>query len=123
MNEHPRQNSSPNAIVSAFALILLGVIFLLRNLDLLDLGSRWWAFLLLVPLFYMGSRIMELRSRNRGAIPAEARGMLTGFLSVSLVMVILLLRLNWGDVWPLFIILAGVSLLFGRTGKAPSTGG
>jgi len=103
-------------MVSAVALILVGSIFLLRNLDLLDLGSRWWALFLLVPMIYMGSRIMELRTRNSGTIPTEARGLLTGFLSVGLVMLIFLLRLDWGDVWPLFIILAGVSFLFGRSG-------
>jgi len=122
MKERRPQSAALNAMVTAVALMVVGAIFLLRNLDLLDLGSHWWALFLLIPLLYLGSRIVELRSRNSGKIPPAARGMLIGFLSVALVMVIFLLRLDWGDVWPLFIILAGVSFLFGRTGNGSGQG-
>ncbi len=80
--------------------------------------SNWWALLLLVPLIFLGARIRDLRTKAGGGIPPEARGPLTGFLSIALVMLIFLFDLDWGDVWPLFIILVGVSFLFGAsTGK------
>jgi hypothetical protein len=104
-----------NARVTAFALIIVGGVFLLRNLDLLPMHSNWWALLLLVPLFFLGNRIMEIRARDGGGFPPAARGPLTGFLSIALVMTIFLFDLDWGDVWPLFIILVGVSFLFGGT--------
>ena len=110
-------------MAAAFALILVGGVFLLRNLDLLPMDSNWWALLLLVPLFFLGTRMMELRAKHGGSFPPAARGPLTGFLSVALVMVIFLLDLDWGDVWPLFIILVGVSFLFGGTTGRDETPG
>jgi hypothetical protein len=110
---HPRDR---NATAPAAALIIVGGIFLLRNLDLLPIYSNWWALLMLVPLFFLGQRILALRSKHGGTLPAAARGPLTGFLSVALVMVIFLLDLDWGEMWPLFIILAGISFLVGGSG-------
>ena len=105
-----------NATAPAAALIIVGGIFLLRNLDVFPMSSNWWALLLLVPLWFLGARIIELRTRHRGSLPADARGPVAGFLSVSLVMVIFLFHLDWGEVWPLFIILVGVSFLVGGPG-------
>mgnify|MGYP001412428959 CR=1 FL=1 len=115
MNEQRQPHGGRNAIATASALILIGAVFLLRNLDLLPMDSNWWALLLLVPLFFLGARILELRAKQGGGFPPEARGALTGFLSIALVMVIFIFDLDWGDVWPLFIILVGVSFLFGGT--------
>ncbi len=87
------------------------------------MDSNWWAMLFLVPLFFLGTRIRELRAKRGGEFPPEARGPITGFLSIALVMVIFLLDLDWGDVWPLFIILVGVSFLFGAgKGSGPASG-
>ena len=128
MNGQPQQPRERNATAPAAALIIVGGIFLLRNLDLLPIYSNWWALLMLVPLFFLGQRILELRSKHGGNLPAAARGPVTGFLSVALVMIIFLLDLDWGEVWPLFIILVGVSFLIGGSGKrgadeGPQAGG
>lgn len=128
MNGQPPQPRDRNATAPAAALIIVGGIFLLRNLDLLPIYSNWWALLMLVPLFFLGQRILELRSKHGGSLPAAARGPVTGFLSVALVMIIFLLDLDWGEVWPLFIILVGVSFLIGGAGKraadeGPQAGG
>lgn len=120
VDEPNRTRKEGNAVATAFTLIIVGGVFLLRNLDLLPMDSNWWAVLLLVPMFFLGTRIRELRARHGGGLPAEARGLLTGFLSIAMVMLIFLLELDWGDVWPLFIILIGVSFLFG---SARSAGG
>jgi hypothetical protein len=117
--QHPKDR---NATAPAAALIIVGGIFLLRNLDLLPIESNWWALLLLVPLYFLGQRILDLRSKHGGTLPAAARGPVSGFLSVSLVMVIFLFDLDWGEFWPLFIILAGVSFLIGG-GSAPRAAG
>jgi hypothetical protein len=127
VNGQPQPPRERNATAPAAALIIVGGIFLLRNLDLLPIYSNWWALLLLVPLYFLGARILDLRSKHGGNLPAAARGAVTGFLSVSLVMVIFLFGLDWGEVWPLFIILVGVSFLVGgsagRGGDAPPQGG
>ncbi len=125
MNGQEHSRGQGNAKASAFALMIIGGVFLLRNLDLLPMHSNWWALLLLVPLFFLGTRIRELRAKHGGGIPPEARGPLTGFLSIALVMLIFLFNLDWGDVWPLFLILVGVSFLFGASsekGAGPAAG-
>lgn len=115
MERKQRGETSVSLTVTAGVLILLGTVFLLRNFDLIDLGGRWWALFFLIPLFILGSRLFEVRRSSGGGFPAEARGLLTGFLFIALVMVIFLFDLDWGEVWPLFIILVGVSFLFGRS--------
>lgn len=119
----PRRRSAsagPSA-GAAFALIVTGAVFLLRNLDILPRGGSWWAWLLLVPLGFLGARILELRERSGGGFPLEARGTLAGFLAIALVMAVFLLDLNWGEVWPVFIILVGVSFLLGSSPARRST--
>ena len=123
MNGHQRHTKDRNGTAPAAALIIVGGIFLLRNLDLLPLHGNWWAMLLLVPLYFLGARIINLRSGNGGRLPASARGPVTGFLSVALVMVIFLFDLDWGDMWPLFIILVGASFLVGGAGRGPDDPG
>lgn len=116
MSSNQEVRKGGNVTGPAFVLILLGIIFLLRNFGILDFGGRWWAFFLLIPIFFMGNRFLELRKSSGSGVPAEARGMLTGFFSVALTMVIFLFDLDWGEVWPLFIIIVGASLLVGRAG-------
>jgi hypothetical protein len=113
VNGQPQAPRERNATAPAAALIIVGGIFLLRNLDLLPIYSNWWALLLLVPLYFLGARILDFRAKHGGSLPAAARGAVTGFLSVALVMIIFLFGLDWGEVWPLFIILVGVSFLIG----------
>lgn len=113
MNGQPGQRGERNATATAAALIIVGGVFLLRNLGILPIYGNWWALLLLVPLLFLGSRILDLRGRNGGSLPPAARGPVTGFLSVALVMVIFLFDLDWGRVWPLFIVIVGVSFLIG----------
>src|ERR1700741_307254 len=85
--------------------IVLGVIFLLRNFDIIDIGHRWWTLFFLLPITYLMTDILQRRKSNQGKIPPEARGSMIGLITLVTVMTIFVLELNWGMVWPVFIII------------------
>ena len=104
-------------LVIGLIVILIGVIFTLDNLDIIDAGNfiRYWPVLLVV---YGISRLTQ---------PAGTSGRLTGWITIIIGSLMLLNRLDviafrWHDWWPLFLILIGGSLLFRSLGRQkPST--
>jgi riboflavin transporter FmnP len=95
--------------IGGVVLILLGLIFLVQNLSGAQLGN-WWALFILIPA--IGSLAAAWRAhQTHGRLTAAARGPLIGGLVLTLVALIFLLNLNWGQVWPLFLILAGLGAL------------
>jgi hypothetical protein len=87
------------------AFTIVGLIFLLHNLDVIRISHRWWALFFLIPISYLLSDLMRGRQYRRSLI---------GLITLVFMMVILLLGLNWGVVWPVFIIIGGLSVLLGR---------
>jgi len=97
-------------------LVLLGVLFLLQNFGVFRVGFNWWAFFILIPA--VGAFVSAWNAyRSDGRFSRRARGSVTGGLFITLVAVILLLGLDWGRVWPLFLIIAGVGAVLTRTGN------
>jgi len=93
---------------------ILGLIFLLRNLDVIRIGHRWWALFFLIPISYLLTNVMHPKRDAQGSFIAGMRSSLIGLLTLSAVMLIFLLGLNWGVVWPILIVIAGLSLLLAR---------
>lgn len=109
----PAQTSQQNhSLLGGLALILIGGIFMLRNLDVIYIGHNWWALFMLIPLAYTLSSAFTRRRENGGTFPAEARGSLIGAAVLAFVMCIFLFDLNWGAMWPVFLILGGLSVIF-----------
>lgn len=109
-------NSNPeryNLIWGGVALIVIGGVFLARNFDLIYFGRNWWAFFLLIPLFFTYSTFQRHRQASAGKFTPEVRNAFIGMLSLAFIMCVFLLGLRWHNVWPVFIIIAGVSLLLG----------
>jgi hypothetical protein len=100
-------------IFPAFAIIAIGVLFLLHNLGynlaFLDQGN-WWAVLILLAAFAPLTRGWEIY-RTRGRVDAEVVHSLLCAAAVALVGVMFLLELDWGTWWPLFVILGGLFAL------------
>jgi hypothetical protein len=92
----------------------LGLIFLLRNLDVIRIGHRWWALFFLIPISYLLTNVMHPRRDAGGSFMADMRSSLIGLVTLSAVMLIFLLGLHWGAVWPILIIIGGLSLLLTR---------
>lgn len=94
-------------LVVGLIVILIGVIFTLDNLDIVDAGNfiRYWPVLLVV---YGISRLMQ---------PAGTSGRLMGWIAVAIGTLMLLHRLDiitfrLHDWWPVILIIVGGSLLF-----------
>ncbi len=90
-------------------LILLGVIFLLRNFGL-DYPFNWWALFILLPALGSFSAAWAFYSQT-GRWGAPARGALIGGAVLTLIAVTFLFNLAWGLMLPALLILAGIAIL------------
>lgn len=97
------------AWVGGVVLILLGAFFLLQNITGFWFGN-WWALFILIPAF--GSFAAAWRAyQTHGRLTGAARGPLIGGFILLLVAAMFLFNLDWGRLWPLFLILIGVGAL------------
>jgi cell wall-active antibiotic response 4TMS protein YvqF len=105
-----RPTSRYGAWIPGVVLIGLGLIFLAQNY----LGQQihnWWALFLLIPVFFTLERGYASLQAGRSA---EAIGQLMGGLVLVALIVIFLFDLSFGQLWPIFLIIGGISLLFSR---------
>ncbi len=113
VNERPRQDNPTRVSGIAWggiALIGIGVVFLLREMNLLPFEFNWWALFILLPALAIYYRAWQMyRATER--VDRRLRTMLVGATAMFIVALIFLLDLSWGIVWPIFIILAGVMAL------------
>lgn len=98
-------------LMSGLALIGLGVIFLLTNFSGLPL-QNWWALFILIPAVKQLSGAWSSYQEN-GRLTRSGRSNLTGGLILSLVAFAFLFGLNWGFIWPFFLILGGLGAILG----------
>jgi len=106
----PATQRSP-AWIGGVVLILIGIVFLARNLTGFELGN-WWALFILIPAFGSLAQAWRLYQSSGGRLTPAARGPLTGGLILLLVAAIFLFDVDWGQVWPVFLIVIGVGALF-----------
>lgn len=114
-NERHERNGRPNStLILGVILVLLGIVFLVQNVTDVDLGNwNWWALFILIPaIASLGAAWRVYQSQGR-FVPA-VRGPLVGGLVLLLVATILLFDLDWGTMWPLFLVIAGVGALLAR---------
>lgn len=102
-------------IILGGGLILLGLLLTLNNLDIVDFGdviSRWW------PLILIGAGGFNLVQTRSPVAP-------TGWVPIVLGGVLLLATLDymrWSriwELWPVALIVAGLSVIFGRGTATP----
>jgi hypothetical protein len=92
-------------------LIGIGVIFLIANTTGFTLNN-WWALFILIPAVSNFGHAWRSYQAN-GRLTRGARGSLTGGLILALLASAFLFELNWGLIWPLFLIVGGISALLG----------
>ena len=93
-------------------LILLGGMFLMRNMGTFNFPLKnWWALFILIPA--VGAIDTALRAyRNAGdQWNAQARGSMGVGILLSLVTIMFLFDLSWIYFGPALIILAGIGIL------------
>ncbi len=98
--------------IGGVILILVGAAFLLRNFGLFDwpLFDNWWALFILIPaIASLGNAWRSYQAQGR--LGGEVIGSLIGGLVLLCVALVFLLNLDWGAIWPIFLILGGLSIL------------
>lgn len=107
----PSQRSNPyGAWIPGLVLIGLGVVFLIQNYLGREIHN-WWALFILIPVFFTLERGYASLQAGKSA---EAIGQLMGGLVLVALIVIFLFDLPFGQLWPIFLIIGGLSLLFSR---------
>jgi hypothetical protein len=107
--EERRANRGGSWIIGA-ALVVLGAIFLIQNLTGYSL-QNWWALFILIPAIGSFASAWRIYQANGQRLTTAVRGPAIGGLILTLVALIFLLGLNWGTLWPVFIIVGGLALL------------
>ena len=100
----------------AVVLILVGVVFLIKNAGWLGTDwdfNNWWALFILIPAFGSFAKAEQSYvSAGRRFNPAAARSLMFGVLFVAIT-VVFLLELNWDKFWPVILIIIGLGLVLG----------
>lgn len=102
----PRQ---PAWIVGG-VLILVGIVFILRNITGVELHN-WWALFILIPALGSLATAWQMFVRNGRRFTAASRGPLIGGLVLLAISAIFLFSLDWAVAWPFILILAGAGVL------------
>lgn len=103
------QQDKGNWIIGV-VLIALGGLFLLSNVLPGTYLTNWWAVFILIPALFNLNRAWQ-SYRRHGRLTRGGRSALVGGLLILTVALIFLLGLDWGVVWPVFIIIAGIGIL------------
>jgi hypothetical protein len=106
-----RHHGGEGAWIGAVILIGIGVVFLLRNMGFW-FPENWWALFLLIPAG--GSLAAAWRVYQRdGAVTGPVMGSLFAAAILIALMLVFLLNvdINWNLLWPVALILLGLSLL------------
>jgi hypothetical protein len=93
-------------LLSAASVVVVGVIFWLRQARP-ELGSKVWVLFLTVPLLYFLSAIAA-QFRRAGGVTRGMANWAVGALFLILMMTVTLSGIAWGSTWPAFIVIAGV---------------
>ena len=110
------RRSGTGAWIGGVVLILLGVVFLLQNLGALELDN-WWALFILIPAIGSFAGAWNAYRNSGGQLTGTVIGPLIGGLVLTAVAAAFLFELDWGKIWPLFIILAGIGALVGALAR------
>jgi len=90
-------------------LILLGVVFLLQNLNIPFL-TNWWALFILIPAFWSYVAAWDsFQDNNR--LTRRGAGSLTWGIILTVLALVFLLGLNIGLFWPVLLIVGGLALV------------
>ena len=109
-----RHSTGYGAWIPGVVLIGLGVVFLIQNYLGREIHN-WWALFILIPVFFTLERGYASLQAGRSA---EAVGQLMSALVLIALIVIFILDLPFGQLWPIFLIIGGLSLLVSRSWRS-----
>jgi hypothetical protein len=92
-------------------LVAIGVVFLLRNVTGFELRN-WWAIFILFPA--LGNFVGAYEHyKASGVFDKKARGLAFWGALMTLLAASFLFGLDFGLIWPVFLILGGLGMLLG----------
>jgi len=91
-------------------LILVGIVFIVRNVTGLELHN-WWALFILIPALGSLATAWQMFEKNGRRFTAASRGPLIGGVVLLAIAAIFLFSLDWAIAWPFLLILGGGALL------------
>lgn len=108
---HDRRREKKMPWVPGVILIGLGVIFLLNNITGFSIDN-WWALFIMIPAIGSFSKAWD-RMRSEGEMTRDVWSAIAGGMVLTLVASAFLFNLDWGLIWPAFLIIGGLGLLLG----------
>ena len=115
-NQSPPSKPKSPAWIAGAVLILVGIVFIVRNVTGFELHN-WWALFILIPGLGSLYTAYTMYRRNGDRFTAASRGPLIGGVVVLTLAAIFLLDLDFGAIWPVFLIIAGIAVLLGGFGR------
>lgn len=111
--EEPKHRSGGGeGWIAGVVLLVIGLIFLLRNLGFNVVPfQNWWALFILIPAVGSFATAYRMYQANGHRMTDGVRGPFIGGLILSMVAAVFLLGLSWAVIWPVFLIIAGVGAL------------
>ena len=104
--ERPRKP----AWIAGGVLILIGIVFIVRNVTGLELHN-WWALFILIPAIGSLVTAWQMYRRNDRRFTAASRGPLTAGVVLTAIAAVFLFEIDWAIAWPFLLILGGAALL------------
>lgn len=99
--------------MAGLVFIAIGVLYLLHDTGIMPALTNWWALFLLLPAVGTLSAALGAYRQNGGQWTPEVTGPFLGGLLFLGLTAVFLFGLNFGWLWPLFLIAAGLLLLAG----------
>ena len=121
-NKHENRYGWWGGLAGGLAAVLVGIVFLLRNLGipLPFLGlHNWWALFILIGALPLLVSAAESYRKDARISPAVLHSLLSA-AAILLVAAFFLLDLDWSVWWPLWVIYGGLWGMSGATRKRPA---
>lgn len=103
------EGNNRNNWVAGLVLIGLGLVFLFQNITGAQLGN-WWALFILMPAVWAFWNAWEMVQHDGKLTPRAAR-MAQGGLFPLVIGLIFLFNLDFGRLWPLLLVVAGIGAI------------
>ncbi|KAA3616143.1 MAG: hypothetical protein DWQ05_10365 [Calditrichaeota bacterium] len=110
-NKTNTESGRSGNLMVGLVLVLMGLFFLSNNFFDFYLDN-WWALFILIPAFMAFNEAWKLYKNNDSKMTRAVKNRIVGGVFPLTVALIFLLDFNWATVWPIFIIIIGVSMLF-----------
>jgi hypothetical protein len=96
--------------IAGAVLIVVGLVLLAQNFGL-PMLNNWWALFILIPAVSSLAAAWGMYQANDSHLTAGARSALISGIILTAITAAFLFNLNWGLLWPLLLILAGIAAL------------